>query len=102
MGSSKNAPRRSGATKQFARDWKRLARSGRYPMYELQNVMQLLIDNRAPLPPEYKEHPLKGNWGDCRDCHIRGDWVLIYRIVETPQGEEIVFVRTGTHAELFE
>lgn len=102
MASKENAPRRSGHTKQFAKDWKRLARSGRYPMQELQDVMQLLIENRAPLPPEYLDHPLKGQWRDFRDCHIRGDWLLIYRIVETAQGEEVVFVRTGTHAEIFE
>jgi mRNA interferase YafQ len=70
-------------------------------MQELQAVMQLLIDNRAPLPPEYLDHPLKGEWRDFRDCHIRGDWVLIYCINETADDEEVVFVRTGTHAELF-
>ena len=102
MGSNKNAPRKSGATKQFAKDWKRLARSGRYPMQELKFVMQLLIDSRSPLPAEYKDHPLKGEWSDCRDCHIRGDWLLLYRIVESADNEEVIFVRTGTHAELFE
>ena len=64
MASKENAPRRSGHTKQFAKDWKRLARSGRFPMQELQDVMQLLIENRAPLPPEYLDHPLKGEWRD--------------------------------------
>jgi len=77
MTSKEKAPRRSGATKQFGKDWKQLAHSGHYPMRELQKVMQLLIDNIAPLPAEYKDHPLKGNWLDCRDCHVRGDWVLI-------------------------
>jgi len=71
-------------------------------MQELKDVMQFLIENLGPLPPEFFDHPLKGEWIDHRDCHIRGDWVLIYRISATPQGEEIVFVRTGTHAELFE
>lgn len=33
-----------------------------------------------------------------RDCHVRGDWVLIYRI----EGNTITFERTGTHADLFE
>lgn len=102
MTSKEKAPRRSGATKQFGKDWKRLAHSGRYPMRELQKVMQLLIDNITPLPAEYKDHPLKGKWLDCRDCHVRGDWVLIYRINASPTSEEVVFVRTGTHAELFE
>lgn len=102
MGSQRSRPRRSGATKQFAKDWKRLARGGRYPMDELQNVMQLLIDNRAPLAPEFKDHPLKGDWTGCRDCHVRGDWVLIYCVNDTPADEEVIFIRTGTHAELFE
>ena len=102
MSSKASAPRRSGRAKQFAKDWKRLERSGRYPMQELKDVMQFLIENLGPLPPEFFDHPLKGEWIDHRDCHIRGDWVLIYRISATPQGEEIVFVRTGTHAELFE
>jgi mRNA interferase YafQ len=71
-------------------------------MDELERVMQLLVQAQAPLPPEYADHPLKGAWADCRDCHIRGDWVLIYRIVEGKGGEEVIFVRTGTHSELFE
>jgi mRNA interferase YafQ len=102
MSSKASAPRKSGFAKQFAKDWKRLERSGRYPMQELKEVMQLLIENRGPMPTQNRDHPLKGDWADHRDCHIRGDWVLIYRIVETPQGEGIIFVRTGTHAELFE
>ncbi len=39
MSSKARAPRRSGLAKQFAKDWKRLARSGRYPMQELKDVM---------------------------------------------------------------
>lgn len=102
MTSKGKAPRRSGATRQFAKDWRRLARSGRYPMQELQNLMQLLIDDQAPLPAAHRDHPLKGIWKGCRDCHVRGDWVLIYQINETSAGEEVIFVRTGTHSELFE
>ena len=94
MPSRANAPRKSGHTKQFGKDWKRLQ--------ELQHVMQLLIQGRAPLPPQYADHPLRGQWADCRDCHIRGDWLLVYRIVETRDGEEVIFIRSGTHAELFE
>ena len=102
MASKASATRRSGHTKQFVKDWRRLDRSGRYPMHELEAVMRLLIENRGPLPPEYVDHPLRGEWSDCRDCHVRGDWVLIYRISATAQGEEVLFVRTGTHSELFD
>jgi mRNA interferase YafQ len=102
MSSKANAPRKSALAKRFVKDWRRLERSGRYPMRELRQVMQLIIENHGPLPPEYLDHPLRGEWKDFRDCHVRGDWVLIYRICATDAGEEVVFVRTGTHAELFE
>lgn len=102
MSSKANAPRKSGATKQFDKDWRRLERGGRYRMEDLKQVMQLLIENTAPLPPEYRDHPLRGGWQDHRDCHVAGDWILLYRINRAATGEEVIFVRTGTHSELFE
>ena len=82
MSSKASAPRRSGRAKQFVKDWKRLARSGRYPMQELKDVIQFLVENRGPLPPEFFDHPLKGAWMDHRDCHIRGDWVPVSALFE--------------------
>lgn len=38
-----------------------------------------LIEDK-PIPPEYKDHPLKGNWNHHRDSHIEPDWLLIYKI----------------------
>jgi mRNA interferase YafQ len=64
--------------------------------------MLLLIANDAPLGPEWLDHPLKGNWNGHRECHVGGDFLLVYRLAETPAGSLIVFVRAGTHAELFE
>lgn len=84
MTSKANSPRKSGQTKQFAKDWKRLSGSGRYDMEELKRVMQLLIENSGPLPAQLRDHPLKGEWRDSRDCHIGGDWVLIYQIRTGP------------------
>lgn len=93
-----NLLRPSDYTRQFAKDWQRLSRSGRYDMSRLKQVMLLLIANDAPLGAEWLDHPLKGTWADHRECHIGGDFLLIYRV----DGEAIVFVRTGTHADLFE
>ena len=42
--------------------------------------MLLLIGNDAPLGPEWLDHPLKGEWADHRECHIGGDFLLIYRL----------------------
>ena len=40
----------------------------------------LLIANDAPLAPEWKDHPLEGEWSGHRECHIGGDFLLAYRI----------------------
>ncbi len=90
-------PRATDYTKAFSKDWERLSRSGRYDMKLLKEVMLLLIANDEPLGPEWKDHPLKGKMDDLRECHIGGDFLLIYRL----DGNSIVFVRAGTHSELF-
>lgn len=49
-------------------------------MHRLKAVMLLLIANNAPLGPEWRDHALKGQWAPYRECHIGGDFLLIYRI----------------------
>ena len=85
-------------TRTFMRDWEKLSRSGIYDMRRLKKVMLLLIDNEGELPTEYRDHPLTGDWRGCRECHISGDFLLIYKKNEPT----VVFVRTGTHTELFD
>nr|MDX8317838.1 type II toxin-antitoxin system YafQ family toxin [Agrobacterium sp. rho-8.1] len=92
-------PRRCDFTKQFMKDWKRLNDSGRYDMVKLKEVMLLLIANDASLPAQFRDHELTGEWRDHRECHIGGDFLLIYRLDETD--DLVVFTRAGTHSDLF-
>ncbi len=64
--------------------------------------MLLLIANDAPLGPEWLDHPLQGDWAGHRECHAGGDFLLIYTLDDTGKTGRIVFVRAGTHAQLFE
>jgi mRNA interferase YafQ len=91
-------PRAADYTKSFMKDWERLSRSGRYNMRQLKEAILLLIANDEPLGAEWLDHPLKGEWADHRECHIGGDFLLVYQV----SGNAINFVRAGTHAELFE
>lgn len=50
-----------------------------------------------PLDDKNKDHPLKGNFKDYRECHIMPDWLLIYR----QDNEYLELYRTGTHSDLF-
>ena len=83
-------------TKQFRKDRRRCIRQG-LPQEELDAVVLTLAAGEA-LPPEYEDHPLHGNLEGYRDCHIRPDWVLLYRIQDATL--VLVLQRTGTHAEV--
>lgn len=71
-------------------------------MNRLKEVMMLLITNDSPLGPEWFDHPLIGDWDGHRECHIGGDFLLIYQLGDIGKHGLVVFVRSGTHAELFE
>lgn len=90
-------PRKSDYTRQFEKDWQRLSHSGKQDMHRLREVMLLLIENNGPLSTEWKDHPLEGNWADHRECHAKGDLLLIYLL----KADTVIFVRAGTHSELF-
>ncbi|WP_159588553.1 type II toxin-antitoxin system YafQ family toxin [Chelativorans xinjiangense] len=79
----------------FKRDVKVAQKRGK-DLAALRMLLSLLIE-RKPLPPSYRDHPLKGRWNGYRDAHIEPDWLLIYRIV----GNELQLARTGTHSDLF-
>ncbi|MFK3688982.1 type II toxin-antitoxin system YafQ family toxin [Agrobacterium tumefaciens] len=92
-------PRSTDFTKQFTKDWQRLNSAGRHDMVKLKEIMLLLIANDAPLPSQLRDHELAGEWRDHRECHIGGDFLLIYTLDE--KQNLVVFTRAGTHAELF-
>jgi len=51
------------------------------------------------LEEKYKDHFLSGNYKGCRECHVKPDLLLVYKI---NHGEvELVLVETGSHAKLF-
>ena len=95
-------PRASDYTKSFLKDWERLAHSGRYDLNRLKEVMMRLIVNDGPLGPEWVDHALMGDWVGYRECHVGGDFLLIYQFTEPSKQDLIVFVRADSHADLFE
>lgn len=82
-------------TGQFKRDFKRAIKRGKN-MDKIKRPMKLLIDGHD-LPEAFLDHPLKGNWKNCRDLHIEPDWLLIYRLDD----DTLRFERMGSHSDLF-
>lgn len=84
-------------TKKFNKDIKRVEKRG-LDLEEVKNIIRKLI-NCEPLDIKHKDHELSGNYNNHRECHIKPDWLLIYKIFE--EKSIIKFIRTGTHSDLF-
>lgn len=84
-------------TAQFKKDFKRAKKRG-LPMEELKVVLECLAAER-PLDLRYRDHALTGEYAMFRECHIRPDWLLIYRIHNEVM--ELIAQRTGSHSDLF-
>jgi len=62
------------------------------------NILALLAED-VPLSASCRDHALVGNWVGHRECHIKPDLLLIYRLEEDSGVLELV--RLGSHSELF-
>ena len=51
------------------------------------------------LPKQYRAHKLSGNYANYWECHIKGDWLLIWE----QNDDELILIltSTGTHSDLF-
>jgi mRNA interferase YafQ len=81
--------------RQFLKDLK-LAKKRGNDLSKLKTIIQLLQEE-LPLPLKNRNHKLSGEFRDSWECHIEPNWLLIYRKTAT----EIIFVRTGSHSDLF-
>lgn len=85
-------------TSQFRRDYKLAMKRGLE--IELLDKTIVCLAEGAPMPEGNRDHALTGSWSGYRECHIRPDWLLIYRI----ENDELILTltRTGSHSDLFE
>ena len=84
-------------TKRFEKDVKRCIKR-QLPIDELRGAMELLRENGV-LPAHYHPHKLTGNYVGSWECHLRPDWLLIWKQNDTEL--IMLFTGTGTHSDLF-
>lgn len=82
-------------TSQFKRDFKKLRLSDEDEARFLE-VIDALIDEK-PVAAPYRDHALTGNWVGCRECHLKPDLLLIYKLEENT----VKLMRMGSHSNLF-
>ena len=81
---------------QFKKDFKKLRK---LPIDDLKLVFEIItkLENGVPLEVKFRDHDLRGNYNGFRECHIKPDLLLIYKIRDT----ELMLARVGSHSELF-
>jgi mRNA interferase YafQ len=82
---------------QFRKSYKRMIKRGANPELLVKAIS--LICTVEPLPFNYKEHNLSGNYSEYKECHILSDWLLIYK--KDAAKKIVYFTDTGTHSDLF-
>ncbi|MFP6175320.1 type II toxin-antitoxin system YafQ family toxin [Helicobacter pylori] len=83
-------------SKKFDKDLKILVKN-RFDLKLLYKVVENLAKEQ-PLAPKYKDHPLKGDLKDFRECHLKPDLLLVYQIKK--QENTLFLVRLGSHSTL--
>jgi mRNA interferase YafQ len=84
-------------TNQFEKDVSRCKKRG-LNISDLKDTMTLLAQT-GKLPIEYKSHKLSGKYTGCWECHIKPDWLLVWKQNNTVL--TLLFLNTGTHSDLF-
>lgn len=81
---------------QYKKDLKRI----RNDIKKATALLEILkrLENEIPIPNEYSPHRLTGDYNGYMECHIQGDFLLIWF---DPDTDEIDLVRLGSHSELF-
>lgn len=82
-------------TTQFKKDLKRI-RNNPKKSTALLNILKML-ENETPIPDIFRPHMLTGDYTGCMECHIQGDFLLIWFDENTG---DIDLLRIGSHSEL--
>jgi mRNA interferase YafQ len=81
---------------QFKKDFKKITKRSIPDIIEVGNVISILQRGET-LDAKYVDHSLTGGWLGYRDCHVKPDLVLIYKIAV----HTLKLARIGSHSELF-
>jgi len=87
-------------TKDFEKSYKKIKDPGKLKRQTIENLREAIdmLAQGKKLPVEYRDHQLRGELEPYRECHIKGDLLLVYQIREREL--LLVLVDIGTHSYL--
>lgn len=86
-------------TSNFKKSYKKIIKQNKDKI-KLKEVI-IKLANKEPLEEKYRDHQLINDktYKECRECHLEGDWLLIYKYKE--DSLILLLIATGSHSELF-
>lgn len=82
-------------TNNFKKDYKKLSSKEKDAL----KTVIIKLAKKEELDLSYKDHKRIGNYIDSRECHIKPNLLLIYKIDNDIL--ELALVRVGSHAQIF-
>lgn len=86
-------------SKKFKKQFKKISRNVLFKRDDFEDIVDSLADSKE-LDHKHHDHQLKGDLRDYRECHIQPDVLLVYR--KENKIMVIVFVKIGSHSDLFD
>ena len=92
-------------SKKFLKDIKKIKQNSKKSTWDrIEERITLALNcivNHKDLPADFNDHEITDHklYGTCRDCHILGDLVILYR-VEKDRVEILNVMRIGSHNQL--
>jgi len=85
--------------KAFKKDIARDQKSGLYNKEDFELLKMMIIDlqNEQEIDEKFKRHPLKGNMKGFESIHIKGDWILIFKVDEV----FLNLIMLGKHTQVY-
>jgi mRNA interferase YafQ len=85
--------------KAFKKDITRDKKSGQYTQedFKLLKIMITNLQNKVKIDEKFKRHPLKGTMKGFESIHLKGDWLLIFKVDD----EFLSLVMLGKHTQIY-
>jgi mRNA interferase YafQ len=85
--------------KSFKKDIARDKKSGHYSQndFEILKTIISYLQNEKEIDEKFKRHPLKGTMKGFESIHLKGDWILIFKVDD----EFLNLVMLGRHTQVY-
>lgn len=85
--------------KAFKKDIARDKKSGIYDVVDFEILKEIIskLEKQEEIAQKFKRHPLKGDMKGFESIHIKGDWLLIFKVDEI----FLTLIMLGKHTQVY-